>query len=154
MQRYYLMFNLEVGSVRMEIGKSGITIQEDELERDMERKNDLIWQHADEDLENGSTTFNAQIDQWDEVIMRENIKAQIEIEIEDCEGKFSELVGDAPEIEGYLFNGPIQPNSDKPENETKVIDQEEEEQPFVQEDDTGKQEKGQEQVKAQVENHE
>ncbi|KEJ82605.1 hypothetical protein OXYTRIMIC_658 [Oxytricha trifallax] len=154
MQRYYLMFNLEVGSVRMEIGKSGITIQEDELERDIERKNELIWQHADEDLESDSITFNAQVDQWDEVILRGDIKAHIENDIEDCEGKFSELVGDAPEVESYLFNRLIQPNSDKPENQTEVIDQEKEELPFAQGDDTGKQEKGQEQTKAQIENKE
>ncbi|KEJ82626.1 hypothetical protein OXYTRIMIC_301 [Oxytricha trifallax] len=141
----------QVGSVRMEIGKSGITIQEDELKRDIERKNELIWQHADEDLENGSITFNAQVDQWDEVILRGDIKAHIENEIEDCEGKFSELVGDAPEVESYFFNRLIQPNSDKPENQTEVIDQEKEELPFAQGDDTGRQEKGQEQTKTQIE---
>ncbi|KEJ83117.1 hypothetical protein OXYTRIMIC_247 [Oxytricha trifallax] len=147
------MFNLEVGLPRMEIGKSEITIKEAEQEQDMERKKELLWQHADEDLGNGQISFNAKIDEWDDIIMRDDEKIQIENENEDYEGKFNELVEEAPEIEGYLFNGKFKPNSEKPKDETREIDEEKEEQPLVQGDVIEESKKRQEHAKAQIENH-
>ncbi|KEJ83035.1 hypothetical protein OXYTRIMIC_053 [Oxytricha trifallax] len=79
MQRYYLMFNLELGFLKNEIGRSVIAIKEKELKRDMERRNDLIWQQANKDIGAGSVDFFPQINQWD-LVMREDVNAQIEQE--------------------------------------------------------------------------
>ncbi|KEJ82611.1 hypothetical protein OXYTRIMIC_803 [Oxytricha trifallax] len=61
MQRYYLMFNLEVGFSKMEIGRSGKAISEEETIREMERKSELIWQGADDEMGTSSYTMTLRL---------------------------------------------------------------------------------------------
>ncbi|KEJ82687.1 hypothetical protein OXYTRIMIC_292 [Oxytricha trifallax] len=41
--RYYLMFNLELGFTKMEIGKSGHSVREEESELSIDKKSSLLW---------------------------------------------------------------------------------------------------------------
>ncbi|KEJ82754.1 hypothetical protein OXYTRIMIC_605 [Oxytricha trifallax] len=67
MQRYYLLLNLEVGYMRMEIGKSGVTIQEKDLEQITNKRNETLWQ--EEENRSQQTYFNTQVDTWDELVL-------------------------------------------------------------------------------------
>ncbi|KEJ82593.1 hypothetical protein OXYTRIMIC_471 [Oxytricha trifallax] len=107
MQRYYMM-----------TWKSGIALSDEEMARDTEKKNDKIWEHANEGLESETYIFNSQIDQWEEVVMREDPRGQIERELAVSEDRFSELIGEIPEVEGLLFGNKVELQQEKREEET------------------------------------
>ncbi|KEJ82518.1 hypothetical protein OXYTRIMIC_579 [Oxytricha trifallax] len=92
MQRYYLKFNLEIGFTKMEIGRSGKAIIEDEAVREMEGKSELIWQGTDDEMGTSSYYYDPKIDRWDELVCREIPKRQLEQELFECEGKLSEII--------------------------------------------------------------
>ncbi|KEJ83149.1 hypothetical protein OXYTRIMIC_345 [Oxytricha trifallax] len=120
-QRYYLMFNLEVGFTKMEIGRSGKAISEEETIREMERKSELIWQGADDEMGTSSYYYVPKIDRWDELILREAPRGQLEQELSECEGRFSEIIEGETAAEKYLFPDQIKPNSERCEDkETKL----------------------------------
>ncbi|KEJ82847.1 hypothetical protein OXYTRIMIC_533 [Oxytricha trifallax] len=111
MQRqYFLMFNLDVGHNKIEIGRSGIAIQEDEVERDLEKKGEMIWQPANEEMGTDSTHFNQAIDRWDNIVLREYPRGELEQELTDLEGKFSQIIEETSGVEEYL-----------PKNNTKPV---------------------------------
>ncbi|KEJ82700.1 hypothetical protein OXYTRIMIC_495 [Oxytricha trifallax] len=112
MQRYYLMFNLEVGHNKMEIGRSGMAIQEEEVERDLEKKGELIWQLANEEMGTDSTHFNQAIDGWDNKVMREYPRGDLEQELTEIEGKFSQIIDEASGVEEYLPKDNTKPDQD------------------------------------------
>ncbi|KEJ82786.1 hypothetical protein OXYTRIMIC_698 [Oxytricha trifallax] len=62
--------------------------------------------------------FNQQIDQWDEVVMREDPRGQIERELAVSEDRFSELIGEIPEVEGLLFGNKVELQQKKREEKT------------------------------------
>ncbi|KEJ82704.1 hypothetical protein OXYTRIMIC_058 [Oxytricha trifallax] len=88
MQRYYLLFNLEIGYMRMEIGKSGIALEEKDMDKITDKRNQTLWQE-----ENGSqqTNFNTHVDAWDELVQDKGNKSQLEQFREEQEGNFSEM---------------------------------------------------------------
>ncbi|KEJ82468.1 hypothetical protein OXYTRIMIC_484 [Oxytricha trifallax] len=67
-QRYYTTLNLEIGYMKMEIGKSGMAVEEEEVARETERNNIMMWQKADEEM--GTSVFNSHIDNCDKNIIR------------------------------------------------------------------------------------
>ncbi|KEJ83013.1 hypothetical protein OXYTRIMIC_782 [Oxytricha trifallax] len=103
MQRYYILFNMEVVFMKMKIGRSGVALSDDEIAEDTEKRNEGIWQQSSQELTAGTYVFNSQIDQWDDVVMREDQRGEIEQEFIANEGRFSELAEEVPEIEEILF---------------------------------------------------
>ncbi|KEJ82681.1 hypothetical protein OXYTRIMIC_438 [Oxytricha trifallax] len=92
MQRYYFVFNLEIGFTQMENFRSGKAISEDEAIREMERKSELIWQVADDEMGTSSFYYDPKNDRWDDLIQREILRGQLKQEFIECKGKFSEII--------------------------------------------------------------
>ncbi|KEJ82706.1 hypothetical protein OXYTRIMIC_472 [Oxytricha trifallax] len=116
MQRYYLMFNLEIGQNKMEIGKSGLTIQEEEAERNMEQKSLLIWDQVSVEMGSGNARQNQQEEGWKEMILRNEWQSELEQQFEKFEGNISELNESMSELENVLFSDK---SSHQPRNEDK-----------------------------------
>ncbi|KEJ82977.1 hypothetical protein OXYTRIMIC_420 [Oxytricha trifallax] len=102
-QRYYLMFNLEVGLMKLEIGKSGVIVEEKTIEIIREKNNEMLWQ-AEMD-ENGTKNNNmiSQIDMWDELVLKNSTEMQMELIKEEQEGRLSGINEEVDEVEGYLY---------------------------------------------------
>ncbi|KEJ82481.1 hypothetical protein OXYTRIMIC_178 [Oxytricha trifallax] len=89
MQRYYLMFNLEVGFNKMEIGKSGIAIVEEEAEKNIEKRSSLIWKQADKELGVEANNPTNLVDRWEEMVMVNQWQSELEQEYEKFEREFN-----------------------------------------------------------------
>ncbi|KEJ82966.1 hypothetical protein OXYTRIMIC_019 [Oxytricha trifallax] len=102
MQRYDLMFNLEVGLLKLEIGKSGITIEEKTMEIIRERKNEMLWQA---ELEENGTQNKNMYSQFDvcEMVLKNGSQMYMEKVYEEQEGGFSEKIVEGAYVEEYLF---------------------------------------------------
>ncbi|KEJ83090.1 hypothetical protein OXYTRIMIC_349 [Oxytricha trifallax] len=102
-QRYYAIFlPRKIGHMKMEILKSGMALEEEKVARETERKNVMIWQKADEEM--GTSVFNSHIDNWDEDIIRGSQGLQMDKEDLELEERYSQMVNEFSEAEGYLFN--------------------------------------------------
>ncbi|KEJ82443.1 hypothetical protein OXYTRIMIC_710 [Oxytricha trifallax] len=101
MQRYFLLYNLEVGLMKLEIGKSVVTVEEQKMEIIREKRNEALW-HTEE---NGTQNTNiiSQVDVWDELVLENGIRRQMELLQEEQEEKFSEIIEEGNEIENYLL---------------------------------------------------
>ncbi|KEJ82630.1 hypothetical protein OXYTRIMIC_216 [Oxytricha trifallax] len=100
MQRYYLLFNLEVGHMKMEIGKSGVNTQERDLEQIKNKRNETLWQ---EENISQQTYFNTQVDTWDELVLNNVGQSHLELYKGDDEGNFSEIGENPTVVEDYIF---------------------------------------------------
>ncbi|KEJ83060.1 hypothetical protein OXYTRIMIC_321 [Oxytricha trifallax] len=103
MQRYYLMFNLEVGLMKLEIRISGISIREEDLELITDNRNQNLWQ-ANWDAK-GTEMINqsSHADNWDEMMIQGGDKMLLEQTQTGQEWKFSDLEENITEIEGFLY---------------------------------------------------
>ncbi|KEJ82888.1 hypothetical protein OXYTRIMIC_709 [Oxytricha trifallax] len=102
MQRHYMMLNLEVGHIKMEIGKSGTTIENKELERNTEKKCMALWEHIWQEPDTKMMNQQSHVDQWEELVQKDAQVFHIEEEGDKREGKFSKLGEDLTEFEWYL----------------------------------------------------
>ncbi|KEJ82496.1 hypothetical protein OXYTRIMIC_418 [Oxytricha trifallax] len=100
MQRYYLLFNLEVGHMKMEIGKSGVNTQERDLEQITNKRNETLWQ---EENRSQQTYFNTQVDTWDELVLNSVGQSHMELYKGNDEGKFNEIGENPTVVEDYIF---------------------------------------------------
>ncbi|KEJ83115.1 hypothetical protein OXYTRIMIC_258 [Oxytricha trifallax] len=103
MQRYYLMFNLEVGVMKLEIGKSGISIREEDVEQITEKRNGILWKSEWEDKGTEMMNQNSHIDTWDELVLQNGARMEMEQSNIDEEGRFSDIGDNEAEVESYLY---------------------------------------------------
>ncbi|KEJ82429.1 hypothetical protein OXYTRIMIC_316 [Oxytricha trifallax] len=101
MQRYYLLYNLEVGLMKLEIGKSGITVEDQTMELIRERRNEALWHTEESGTQN--TNIVSQVDVWDEMVLENGIERQMELLQEEQEEKFSEIAEEGNVVEEYLL---------------------------------------------------
>ncbi|KEJ82739.1 hypothetical protein OXYTRIMIC_323 [Oxytricha trifallax] len=124
-QRYYTMFNLEVGYMKMQIGRSGMTLEEEEVTRDIERKSMMLWQKADEEVV--QSMYNSHIDNWDDLVLGGAPKVSQDKEDLELQEEFGEMMGEVSEIENYMFNSkkqqPDTENDAEQRNLTRVQDE-------------------------------
>ncbi|KEJ82924.1 hypothetical protein OXYTRIMIC_524 [Oxytricha trifallax] len=102
MQRYYLAFNLEVGHMKLEIGKSGITVNAEDTEYIAEKRNESIWQVGNEEKWENTTLMRSQIDNWDDLLLNNN-RMELEGTQANEDGLFSEVEENQAEVENYLY---------------------------------------------------
>ncbi|KEJ82735.1 hypothetical protein OXYTRIMIC_423 [Oxytricha trifallax] len=96
MQRYYLLFNLEIGYMRLEIGKSGIALEERDMDKITDKINQTLWQ---EENRSQQTNFNTHVDTWDDLVLDKGNKSQLEQFREEQEGNFSEIEKNPIDVE-------------------------------------------------------
>ncbi|KEJ82580.1 hypothetical protein OXYTRIMIC_407 [Oxytricha trifallax] len=78
MQRQQMIFNLEVGFTKMEIGKSGHSVRDDEAEMNTKKQNSMLWRQADEGMDSGLVNANISEDGWDKLVQRNEWQAELE----------------------------------------------------------------------------
>ncbi|KEJ82618.1 hypothetical protein OXYTRIMIC_582 [Oxytricha trifallax] len=71
---YFLTFNLEVGHMKLQIGKSGVTIYAEETEQVAEKRNEDIWKLANEEKGTEKTYMKSHVDTWDEWVLENGNK--------------------------------------------------------------------------------
>ncbi|KEJ82923.1 hypothetical protein OXYTRIMIC_573 [Oxytricha trifallax] len=104
MQRYYLMLNLELGFVKIDIGRSGLAIEKEEMEVNREKKSEALWLLVDKDLDTTMINLHSQIDVWDELVLKNATQFELEREDDRQGGEFSDVDEDLTEAEWYLSN--------------------------------------------------
>ncbi|KEJ82965.1 hypothetical protein OXYTRIMIC_652 [Oxytricha trifallax] len=104
MQKYYLMINLELGFVRIDIGRSGMTIEKEEMEANREKKSEALWLLVDKDLDTVMINQHSKIDVWDELVLKNAAQFELERENNRQGGEFSDVDEDLTEAEWYLSN--------------------------------------------------
>ncbi|KEJ82529.1 hypothetical protein OXYTRIMIC_689 [Oxytricha trifallax] len=102
MQRYYLAFNLEVGHMKLETGKSGITVNAEDTEYIAEKRNQSIWQVANEEKWENTTLMRSQIDNQDDLLLSNN-RMELDGNQANENGLFSEVEENQAEVEYYLY---------------------------------------------------
>ncbi|KEJ83044.1 hypothetical protein OXYTRIMIC_136 [Oxytricha trifallax] len=119
MQRYYITYNMEIGYMRMEIGKSGKSIKDSEAEANHEPRNINLWSLIDNEMDTEMMNLT-QIDAWEDLVQKDFKSTMLEQYDEEDEGQFSENGRNITEIEFYLLNekrgheqGKLRANSSK-----------------------------------------
>ncbi|KEJ83009.1 hypothetical protein OXYTRIMIC_180 [Oxytricha trifallax] len=103
MQRQHMMLNLEVGYMKMEIGKSGFALRKEEMLRVQEQQNESMWMRMNDEVGSQSYTQAINVDTWDEMVLENFSKTELEKAI-DREGREINEIGDeVSEIEECLF---------------------------------------------------
>ncbi|KEJ83157.1 hypothetical protein OXYTRIMIC_446 [Oxytricha trifallax] len=95
-QRYYLAFNLEVGHMKLEIGKSGVTVNAEETELVAEKRNGDLWKLSNEEKGTKTTFMKSHVDTWDEWVLENDNKMELVDQQEHQDQYFS----DAEEVLG------------------------------------------------------
>ncbi|KEJ82942.1 hypothetical protein OXYTRIMIC_263 [Oxytricha trifallax] len=121
MQRYYLKFNLEVGLMKLEIGISGISVDEKTIETMIEQQTEALLQkeHETEGAQ-GWNNFLA-IDVWDEMVLENGVKLQMELIQEERDASFNAVIEEGAEEEDYLFSQKSQRESKEALEGTKEL---------------------------------
>ncbi|KEJ83073.1 hypothetical protein OXYTRIMIC_214 [Oxytricha trifallax] len=104
MQRYYLMLNLEVGFMKMEIGKSGYLIREEEAVQNQEKRSEMIWSQVGREIGDLQESVNQQLDNWEGIFQRSDWQLELEQEFEHQEEAGSDFDGHLTELECCLFS--------------------------------------------------
>ncbi|KEJ82381.1 hypothetical protein OXYTRIMIC_515 [Oxytricha trifallax] len=104
MQRYYLMFNLEIGYIKIEIGRSGKAVEKQEVERIAEKKNEALWQWVEQEADTEMINQTSHIDMWDDLVLKNGAQFKLEREKVINEGEFSEAGEQLRDVEWYLSN--------------------------------------------------
>ncbi|KEJ82830.1 hypothetical protein OXYTRIMIC_624 [Oxytricha trifallax] len=98
------MLNLEVGFTKMEIGKSGYLIREEEANQNQEKRSEIIWNRAGREIGDLQESVNQQIDNWEGIFQRNDWQMELEQEFEHQEKAGREFDGHLTELECCLFS--------------------------------------------------
>ncbi|KEJ83166.1 hypothetical protein OXYTRIMIC_143 [Oxytricha trifallax] len=124
MQRYYMMLNLEVGYMKMEIGKSGFALKEEEMMKIQEQQSESMRMRMNDEIGFQSYTQTINVDTWDEMVLENLCKTELEKAMDGQEREISELGEEVSETEECLFTQ--NPKQRKRKNSTMNRKREEE----------------------------
>ncbi|KEJ82718.1 hypothetical protein OXYTRIMIC_125 [Oxytricha trifallax] len=99
MQRYYMMLNLEVGYMKMEIGKSGFALREEEMLKVKEQQSESMWMRMNDEVGSQSYTQAINVDTWHEMVLDKFSKTELEKAMDGQGREISELGEEVSEIE-------------------------------------------------------